>query len=259
MWHCGSATFSRLLTLCTARRTCFAQPAVYVLHSLLSSSYPVFGQQRAFNVNELSTSLSHQLFMSFILHRIYPWKLFKDVEDMIFGRLTGPEYPRSPLSRLFTSDVPQHTGPSDPVHKPPSTPSHSLPPDNAPPGPSTPATKPLPDHLQPEDVQIHRPRSVPPTLPSVITNQSTTIPEPLPEFPSGPAAAPDMLPRCYLGPPVMDEHPAPELRPPQNPPAASISTFEVAKDVTVHNSLISTVGGDFTQSVFKFDSSERTC
>ena len=64
--------------------------------------------------------------MSFMLHRLYPWKLFKDIENMIFGRLTGPEYPSSSLSRLFASDAPQHAAADGTIHQPLSASSHTL-------------------------------------------------------------------------------------------------------------------------------------
>ena len=195
-----------------------------------------------------------------MLHRVYPWKLFKDIEDMILDRRTGPEYP-SYSSRLFTSSVPQLvTGDPIPLSAPPHTLGGNVPLDT---DSLTPATKPLHDHLQAEDVQIPRPRSAPPqsnAFPGVTAHQSTTLPEPPLDFLSASPVlvpSPSTTPPCNIVPPVMDNHPAPELGPPQNPPGASISTFGRAKDFAVNNSLINTVAGNFNQTIFKLNYSEE--
>ena len=59
---------------------------------------------------------------------------------------------------------------------------------------------------------------------------------------------------------IANQNPAPKSSFPPNRQAVSISSaFGGAKDFTVKNSIINTIGGNFNQSVLKFDGSECTC
>ena len=127
------------------------------------------------------------------------------------------------------------------------------------PDPHTPARKPLPDHLQVPDARIHQPPSTPPQSnifsSAIADSQPTTVVELSLDYPSVPTTAVSSNPPANIATTVTGLRPALELGYLQNRPAASISTFEGAKDVTVTNSSINTVAGNFNQSVFKFDGS----
>jgi hypothetical protein len=109
-----------------------------------------------------------------MLQRVYPWKLIKDIEDIIIDRRTGPEYQSHP-SRLFSSDA-QNPTIGDPT-------CHAS--------------------------------SVPPTSPL---------------------------------PPALGSNVPPQV--------VSVSSFEGAKDITLNNSLVNNVAGNFNPTIFKFDGSE---
>ena len=120
------------------------------------------------------------------------------------------------------------------------------------------ATTLLPHLLQRPDVRPGPAPTQSNALPSVTAYQSTTIPEPPLNLPSAPAAAvypPSITLLSDSVPPLMSEHPAPELCPPQNQPSTTMSVLEGSTDCTFNNTLITNIGRDAT--FFKFDGSEE--
>ena len=126
--------------------------------------------------------------------------------------------------------------------------------------PQTSATEPLRDHLRSPYARIHEPPSAPPHsdsfMPSVGADQPTTAVELPPYSPSAPivAASPNSEPPANAA----GQHPSSEPDSPPNLPAMSVSILEGANDVTLNNSLITNVKGNFNPTIFKFDGSECT-
>ena len=202
-----------------------------------------------------------------MLHRLYPWKLFKDIEDVIIDRRTGPEFASSP-SRLFTSDAPRRAAIGDPIRSP-SAPqiegTCSLPAvsNNVPPGPDSSITA-SNLHLQAHDNQMHRPWSAPPQtnfLQSDVQDQPVSIPKTSPDYP--PATTVHFSPpsssnsSANTASSIMNKPITSRLHSPPNRTGVSISAFERASDFTINDSLVNNVAGDFNPTIFKFDGGEE--